>query len=491
MDKNLLFQNSLLLNSTQKSLIQEFKNSFPKNFKELSDEFEEDYFLSFSSSDFQNTLSQIFNKNALPYSSLSFQFSHFVEEFLFLAFLHSDSEREEFDILDFWQNTIFNKAFMELFEKDSDEEKISKNLKHMLENQILSYFFLHLNNDPSQYIEQKGTLLYPICYEFGDHQEQVYVGEKNHFFSLNPKENPLETFPSIPIHYVPLHKQFIEIDFGTKIISQSILPLSNNILSPEGKGDQDQHLLHLHDCSALSKKDFPLVKEKVSKALAIIREASPRCYFTFTNFTSTLVPIEEKNIVSYSSQFLPGFSSINFKDRDFVDLMDDLVHENGHHYLNHFLNLYELIIEDDEQVFYSPWRRSLRPVRGIYHAVFTFFWATKLFSDLGHYLLGSNNSLDQTYCFSEGEKSKIFFRFIEEYNMLIFCEDYIHWSFKEGKVTKLGYQLILSIYAQLKKTSPSLDIFSSELKEIDHDLYLKTKFLKDQLDKKKEHYTLA
>jgi len=81
-------------------------------------------------------------------------------------------------------------------------------------------------------------------------------------------------------------------------------------------------------------------------------------------------------------QSLPGYSSLNMFDRDQIDLMDDLLHENGHHYLNTFLNHQDLINEDDDKIYYSPWRKALRPVRGIYHATFTFFWALELFYQL-------------------------------------------------------------------------------------------------------------
>ena len=41
-----------------------------------------------------------------------------------------------------------------------------------------------------------------------------------------------------------------------------------------------------------------------------------------------------------------------------------------------------LIFEDDDNCFYSPWRRAFRPIRGIYHGVITFAFGHYLFFEL-------------------------------------------------------------------------------------------------------------
>ncbi|EQC52563.1 hypothetical protein [Bacteriovorax sp. DB6_IX] len=73
--------------------------------------------------------------------------------------------------------------------------------------------------------------------------------------------------------------------------------------------------------------DLDHFKSKIELALSIIKEANPALYTTFINFTKVIIPINEKGIVSYSMQSLPGFSSINTFERDFLDLLDDLLHE--------------------------------------------------------------------------------------------------------------------------------------------------------------------
>ena len=137
---------------------------------------------------------------------------------------------------------------------------------------------------------------------------------------------------------------------------------------------------------------------------------------------------------------------INLYDRDFVDLMDDLLHENGHHHLNHYLNLEKLIDEPEDLIYYSPWRRTQRPLRGIYHAYFTFFWAFRLFSDMA-----SGNLDDSSYKFSPAEKEKILWRAVEEFHMLKYSFEDLKWAKKQGLITVTGWKIIQPQQKELLK----------------------------------------
>jgi hypothetical protein len=121
--------------------------------------------------------------------------------------------------------------------------------------------------------------------------------------------------------------------------------------------------------------DFDMLEQhtqRIEQAIERIQRYSPSSFERLSVFTQVLIPLKQEELVSYSEQNLPGVSIINLYNRDDLDLMDDLLHENGHHHLNYYLNQEELLIEADEKIFYSPWRESLRPIRGIFHAVFYF-----------------------------------------------------------------------------------------------------------------------
>ena len=133
--------------------------------------------------------------------------------------------------------------------------------------------------------------------------------------------------------------------------------------------------------------------ERISRAWRTIREAWPDGHEVLALLTSRVIPLEAKGVVSFSYRHRPGLSFINCFDRDNLDLIDDLIHENSHHHLNLLLRKYVMYHGDrNQQIFYSPWRRSLRPLRGILHATFTFTMGAMLFERLSSWASGRGGS---------------------------------------------------------------------------------------------------
>lgn len=123
--------------------------------------------------------------------------------------------------------------------------------------------------------------------------------------------------------------------------------------------------------------------QRIGRAWETIRQAWPEGHRILTLLTSRIIPLKAKGVVSFSYRHRPGLSFINCFDRDNLDLIDDLIHENSHHHLNLLLRKHVLFHGDhNQQIFYSPWRRSLRPLRGILHATFTFTMGAILFERL-------------------------------------------------------------------------------------------------------------
>jgi hypothetical protein len=224
-------------------------------------------------------------------------------------------------------------------------------------------------------------------------------------------------------------------------------------------------------------KDF---SHRIELALKVIRKFSPTSWERFSAFTEVIVPIKQVEFVSYSHQDLPGISMINMFHRDFVDLLDDLLHENGHHHLNYYLNLGKLLDEPVDNIYYSPWRRTLRPVRGVYHAYFTFFWAFKLFADLA-----CAKDVDSIfYLFSPEEKEKILWRAIEEYYMLNYTFQELKWARKQDLIKDTGWDLIQEQQKELKKFTRLVPLWEKKLKAHKNDL----RDLKQTLKKAEKDY---
>jgi hypothetical protein len=188
---------------------------------------------------------------------------------------------------------------------------------------------------------------------------------------------------------------------------------------------------------------------RINQALNLIKTYSPESYELFAIFTKRIVPIKQKEFVSYSLQALPGHSFINLYNRDDLDLMDDLLHENGHHHLNQYLILEEPLREDPDQIYYSPWRRSLRPIRGIYHAHLTFFFALKLYHDLSLALL--EDRLDWPMPMTSKERNKIFLRYAEEWIMLEYTAIDLDRAITFGQILTPGIKLLANMEIARKR----------------------------------------
>ena len=128
---------------------------------------------------------------------------------------------------------------------------------------------------------------------------------------------------------------------------------------------------------------------RIGRAWAIIQEAWPEGHDVLALLTTRVIPLKAKGVVSFSYRHRPGLSFINCFDRNSLDLIDDLIHENSHHHLNLLLRKHIMFHGDhNQQIFYSPWRRSLRPLRGILHAAFTFTMGAMLFERLSTWASG-------------------------------------------------------------------------------------------------------
>ena len=128
---------------------------------------------------------------------------------------------------------------------------------------------------------------------------------------------------------------------------------------------------------------------RIGRAWTIVQEAWPEGHEVLALLTARIIPLKAKGVVSFSYRHRPGLSFINCFDRDSLDLIDDLVHENSHHHLNLLLRKHVMYHGDrNQQIFYSPWRRRLRPLRGILHAAFTFTMGAMLFEQLSTWASG-------------------------------------------------------------------------------------------------------
>jgi len=153
---------------------------------------------------------------------------------------------------------------------------------------------------------------------------------------------------------------------------------------------------------------------RLADALRVIDQVWPQGAENLARFTSRIIPIQARGVVSYSYRNRPQLSFINCYDRGMLDLVDDLIHENSHHHLNLLLRKFELRQGDhNQELFYSPWRRSLRSIHGILHATFTFTMGARLFERIST-SAGKSGTLPKSLVLTRDDVLRARFRCLEE-----------------------------------------------------------------------------
>jgi hypothetical protein len=421
-------------------------------------------------------LSSLIHCNPLDnFTPKNFFWINLIDDLLWIDELTMTSSKEEdFEelIYAFWEDSEYAGDFFQLIQEQTHFTNANLELINLLSEHILGFYYLQI----LEKYNGSNPVLYRIQEDMGDSDKIIRVGEASHYFELL-KEH--ETFPTLMI----LEKQKSKIILSSRG-NRDEIPLQENQSFIE---ISSQKILPILFPETLNEQQVRSISTKITRSINTIKNVSPYLLETFCNFTNVLIPITQKELVSHSIQELPGYSSINFSDRDFVDCIDDLMHENGHHILNCILNITELIFEDDEKIYYSPWRRSLRPIRGLYHAYCTFYWAAKLFHELSMSIITSKDK--NIIQFDNDEKQKIYSRFLEEYYMLSFCHDQIEIAYREDKkISKEGY----NIYQLFKNNLLKLenDLSTIEEKLIDSSLQETLADLKKELKNNSDHYNL-
>jgi HEXXH motif-containing protein len=184
---------------------------------------------------------------------------------------------------------------------------------------------------------------------------------------------------------------------------------------------------------------------RIARAWQTIQLAWPEGHEVLVLLTSRIVPLRAKGVVSFSYRHRPGLSFINCFDRGNLDLIDDLIHENSHHHLNLLLRKYVMYHGDhNQQIFYSPWRRSLRPLRGILHATFTFTMGARLFQRLSLWASGRDGAARWRKAgLTQRDLHRARFRCLEEVKSVRYSLQDLHYADHHlGWLTGSGRRLV-------------------------------------------------
>jgi HEXXH motif-containing protein len=203
--------------------------------------------------------------------------------------------------------------------------------------------------------------------------------------------------------------------------------------------------------------------ERIDRALRVIEAAWPAGASNLACLTTRIVPLRAPGVVSYSYRHRPGVSFLNLFERNQLDLVDDLIHENSHHHMNLLLRKYAMRRGDQNQeIFYSAWRRSLRPLHGILHATFTFTMGALLFERLSAWQAGHKAAWRQGGL-TERDGLRARFRCLEEVESVRYSiEDLLGTARARGWLTPAGVSLVQALQRELtgvrRRIAPSQSV---------------------------------
>ena len=206
--------------------------------------------------------------------------------------------------------------------------------------------------------------------------------------------------------------------------------------------------------------------DRIARSWQVIQASWPDGHAILALLTSRIVPLKAKGVVSFSYRHRPGLSFINCFDRDNLDLIDDLIHENSHHHLNLLLRKYVLYHGDhNQQIFYSPWRRSLRPLRGILHATFTFIMGAMLFERLSSWAAGRGGSARwKNAGLTQRDLLRARFRCVEEVESVRYSLQDLHYADRHlGWLTASGRRLVSELKKAIDQVERDIEPFKPDV----------------------------
>ncbi|KTC74880.1 hypothetical protein Lbir_0670 [Legionella birminghamensis] len=173
-------------------------------------------------------------------------------------------------------------------------------------------------------------------------------------------------------------------------------------------------------------------QSEVLKALQLISATDSGITAEISSLVSTIHLVKsDMNIGATSPKFFGAIylsaPNGNLSELSSLFLVEHLVHETSHLFLNTILAFDPLILNEEEERFSSPIRSELRPMLGIYHASFVLSRVIRVFKRMKQLNLHDSKQLEA--CIADLEK---------KYKAAYTTAD------KLGILTALGKQILLS-----------------------------------------------
>lgn len=154
-----------------------------------------------------------------------------------------------------------------------------------------------------------------------------------------------------------------------------------------------------------SRKALIKIKPVIEEALELISTCAQRLHKRIVNDIRSYVLVKSEIPNAHHSFTTQSYPNAIFlsKDERRLTIAEAIVHEFSHNELDSILAFESIHSGDEQPVYYSPWRKDIRPLKGLFHAVYVFNRVLSFYYSLDMKMLSESEQQTVAY-----KKSLIF-----------------------------------------------------------------------------------
>jgi hypothetical protein len=132
-----------------------------------------------------------------------------------------------------------------------------------------------------------------------------------------------------------------------------------------------------------SDDSFVHTKDTTEQSLNFLKDFDQEIYKEMQELVSDIVICKSKTLNAATSYITYGFVYLRElrEGENWTRILEHIVHEAAHHHL-HAITMHDPLFEKTKQLYKSPLRIALRPMIGIYHAMFVLARTLRVFNKL-------------------------------------------------------------------------------------------------------------
>ncbi|STX50198.1 HEXXH motif domain [Legionella busanensis] len=147
----------------------------------------------------------------------------------------------------------------------------------------------------------------------------------------------------------------------------------------------------------LSTTEYDLAKKQIAKVFSVIKKTNKKLYneiqeiLAVLHISKGIFFATAATSLKYFGMIILRYKLLDSEEQQFLYFFDSIIHETSHVFLNLLMTIDPIILNSTE-LYHSPARNVLRPLKGIFHAHFVFFRLIVMYRLAEDYLIDIKHS---------------------------------------------------------------------------------------------------